>query len=192
MENRKPYPTDGLKAVLTDTLEDLAQYLKFQNDLGNSDVTISREARALIEKWGTPSWRSSHTFSFQGPESAALMVVDSETSFFEGAAGGLLAKILKAMHLAPDRVFICSASDIGAIRTHLRRYSPKCILGLGEKAGHRLVSGRDALADFRGKFFSFENIPVMVTHHPGELLNNPGLKRHVWDDVQQVMAKIGV
>lgn len=175
---------------MAQTLKDLAQYLEHQKNLGNREFGLSAESSALIEKWGTPAWRASHGFSCQGPKTAPLMIVDSEGLFFKGPAGELLVKILKAMRLSPDQVFICTASDILAIGNHVRRNAPKCMLCLGAKAG-RLVNPKQKLTEVRGQFLSFKNTPVMVTHHPAALLKNNELKRQVWDDVQQVMARIG-
>lgn len=176
------------KHEFVQTLEDLSQYLKFQKKLGNREFFVSPESSTIMDKWGTREWRS-HGFSCQGPESSAIMLIDSEGCFFKGPAGELLTKILKAMHLAPSRIFICNAADISRIRNHVQRYTPKCILCLGEKAGRLLLNRRDNIIDFRGQFLSFGNTPLMATYHPMALIKEPGLKRQVWDDVQQVMAR---
>jgi len=181
----------NLKNEFVQTLNDLSQYLKFQNRLGNREISLSLEAKTTMDKWGTPGWRS-HGFASQGPESAALMLVDSEGTFFNGPAGELLTKILKAMRLTPSQVFICNAVDLSSIRNHIGIHRPKCMLCLGEKAGRLLLNRQDKIRDFRGQFLSFENIHVMVTHHPGALIRQPDLKREVWDDVQQVMARAGL
>lgn len=180
--------TPNLKNELIHTLNELSQYLRFQESLGNREVSLSPKTKAVMAKWGTPGWRS-HGFTSQGSESAALMLIDSQGTFFNGPGGDLLTKILKAMRLTPSRIFICNAADISRIRHHVSRNTPKCILCLGEKAGCLLLNRQDKIAEFRGQFSSFENTPVMATHHPLALLKNPGLKREVWDDVQQVMAR---
>ena len=96
------------------------------------------------------------------------------------------------MRLAPSRVFICNAADLSRIGEHIRTNTPRCILCLGQKAGRLLLDRQDKVTEFRGQFFSFEAVPVMATHHPRALLENQGLKREVWDDVQQVMARAGL
>jgi DNA polymerase len=55
-----------------------------------------------------------------------------------------------------------------------------------------VTGSRDPLADIRGKFFKFQGISVMPTFHPAELLKDPGLKRPVWEDMQQVMQINGI
>ncbi|PID74242.1 MAG: uracil-DNA glycosylase [Desulfobacterales bacterium] len=180
----------ALQAGFADTLADLSQFLKFQKHLGNRALTISQASLDQIQQWGQPGRRPSCAFVCQGPKTAALMIIDSEGLFFDGAAGNLLIKILKAMKLSPAQVCICSPSNPDAIRTHVNRYRPKCLLCLGEKAC-ALVNPKGTMGTCRGRFLSYENTPAMVTHHPSELLIDTGLKRQVWQDVQQVMARIG-
>jgi len=176
-----------LKTEFARTVEDLSQYLKYQDGLGNRDFGVSKEARAAMDKWGTPQWQSQGFFTM-GPKSAGLMIVDSQGSFFNGPAGELLTKILKAMRLTPSKVFICNTADLSQIRAHVRNQPPKCLLCLGGKAGRLLLNRRDKISDFRGQFLTFENTPLLATHHPQALIKTPELKRQVWDDVQQVMV----
>ena len=180
-----------LKKDFVTILEDLSQYLKYQQSLGNHEHGISGDAMARVDLWGTPAWLS-HGFAGQGPDSASIVIVDSEGNFFDGPAGELLVKILRAMHLTPSQVYICNTADMVRVRSHIRSHTPKCILTLGEKAGQLMLGTKDGLEGFRGSFFEFSGTPLMPTYHPTVLLKDPQLKRQVWDDVQQVMAQAGL
>lgn len=174
-----------------EALEDLSQYLASQKDMGNTSLRLTEPAGKTIEQWGTPAW-SSPAFSALGPETARILVVDSQGTFFDGPAGELLVKILKAMRLAKHQVYICNTAAPEQIRGHVVRNRPQAIVALGEKAGRILLNTQDNLGALRGKFNTFSNTQLMVTHHPADLLENPGLKRQVWDDMQMVMKQAGL
>ncbi len=191
MEESSPHTARSLAKEFIRTVEDLSQYLSVQKGLGNNEFQLSETAQQTIEKWGTPAWFC-HGFSAQGPATAAIMIVDSLGSFFEGPSGDLLTKILKAMHLTPGQVYICNTSDQDRIREHVRNQQPKAIIALGEKAACLLLNSKDSLGAMRGKFHTYIDTPLMATHHPVALLENPGLKRQAWDDMQLVMKQAGL
>ncbi len=188
MEKTDPNTARSLAEDFIRTVEDLSQYLSVQKKLGNSEFQLSDAALKTIETWGTPAWFC-HGFAAQGPENARIMIIDSLGSFFEGPAGDLLTKILKAMHLTPGQVYICNTSDYGRIRTQVKQHHPNVIITLGEKAGGLLLGRNDSLKAFRGQFHTFMDIPLMATHHPEALIENPRLNRQVWDDMQLVMKQ---
>ncbi|MCG8616222.1 MAG: uracil-DNA glycosylase [Desulfobacterales bacterium] len=144
-----------------------------------------------INAWGTPGW-SSHGFSAQGPETSDLIIVDSSGRFYEGPAGNLLVKILKAMRLDPAEVYICNTADPDRLFSHIGRSSLKAVIAFGEKAGQILLGREEPLSQFRGRLHPINNTKFMATHHPAVLLEDPGLKRQVWDDMQVVMKHAGL
>ena len=120
---------------------------------------------------------------------------------FVGAAGQLLTKILAAVKLEREDVFIMNVlkhrppgnrnpdpAEVAACRPFLLRQlellRPKVILALGTFAAQTLLETKDSLGKLRGRVHSFQGIPVVVTYHPAALLRNPAWKRPTWDDVQ--------
>ncbi|MDL2286266.1 uracil-DNA glycosylase [Desulfococcaceae bacterium OttesenSCG-928-F15] len=120
-----------------------------------------------------------------------------------GEAGVLLWKIIQSMGLLPDNVYIthclmCRVSKrrLGSLHLPCRDFlkdlialfKPEVLCALGEGAG-RFLSGKDeTLSRLRGHFSSFESIPLMITHHPEDLLLHPELKRETWEDVKKMIA----
>jgi DNA polymerase len=120
---------------------------------------------------------------------------------FVGRAGELLTRILAAVELKREDVFICNVlkhrppgnrnpapDEIAACRPFLLRQlellQPKVILALGTFAAQTLLDTKLAIGKLRGQVHSFYGIPLVVTYHPAALLRNPGWKRPTWEDVQ--------
>ncbi len=120
---------------------------------------------------------------------------------FVGQAGQLLDKMLEAIELPRQEVYItnivkCRApqnrkplpDEVAACMPYLHRQlaliRPKVILALGGTAGESLLGVRKSLADLRGKVHSYAGIPLIVTYHPAALLRNPNWKKPTWDDVR--------
>ncbi|MCP4719939.1 MAG: uracil-DNA glycosylase [Desulfobacteraceae bacterium] len=173
------------------TIQDLSQYISHQKVLGNSDFILSRVNQEKINRWGRPGKKAPAFFS-QGPENASMFFVDSEGSFFNGESGALLVKILNAMKMTPESVFICNASDLSSIHARIKKIRPKMLITLGQRAGQLLLNLSSSLEQFQGKFHSYNGVQVMPTFHPSTLLEQPGLKRKVWEDMQQVMQVSGL
>jgi DNA polymerase len=172
-------------------LNALSRFLKFQKSLGNQAMTLDADAFQLIEMWGTSSWPPP-PFVAQGPEDAHIMIVDSEGTFFDGASGSLLVKMLAAMHLSSTDVYICNTADKASLTRHIAVHTPSVVVALGEKASRMMKGTDEPLAKVRGDFFQCHGVSVMATHHPSVLVKNPGLKRQAWEDLKQVMAFTGL
>ncbi len=177
---------------LPELIRDIAQYIRFQRSLGHGDLSVSDQVLSLTDTWHRPfqSPLVTEPLASAGPVSARIFFVDSEGTFFTGPAGDLLVRILSAMHLSSDQVFICKSVPGAAVRDRIRMHRPLVVVALGEKAARALISDRTPLDRLRGRFHAYEGIPVMPTLHPAQLLENPALKRPVWEDMQQVMARI--
>ncbi len=120
---------------------------------------------------------------------------------FVGAAGQLLTKILAAVDLKREDVFICNVlkhrppgnrnpapDEVTACRPFLARQfellQPKVILALGTFAAQTLLETKLAIGKLRGQLHRYHGVPLIVTYHPAALLRNPGWKRPTWEDVQ--------
>ncbi len=123
---------------------------------------------------------------------------------FVGEAGQLLTKIIQAMGLQREDVYICNVlkcrppdnrnphqDEIEACGPFLLRQvkaiAPRAIIALGTFAAQTLLETKDPISRLRGRFHDYHGIPLMPTFHPAFLLRSPERKREVWADVQQVM-----
>ncbi len=179
----------SIETKMIQAIKDFSQYLLFQKKTGNTFLSLSEESEVLINNWGTKS--PSMNFFFEGPENATIFIIDSDTGFFKGKSGELLTKILKAMKLSPDSVFICNADDLELVHEKIKTISPEIIITLGTKAGQALLQIKRPLEQFRGKFHEYNGIKVMPTFHPSLLLKHPEYKRQVWEDMKRVMENVG-
>ncbi len=126
---------------------------------------------------------------------------------FVGRAGGLLTKIIEAMELNREDVYICNilkcrppgnrnplSSEIECCEPflvgQLKAIGPKVICALGTFAAQTLLKVNTPITALRGRFHTYEGIPLMPTYHPAYLLRNNSGKRAVWEDMQMVMAKM--
>jgi uracil-DNA glycosylase len=150
-----------------------------------------------------------HTVPGEGAADARLVVVgegpgrvEDETGRpFVGPAGELLNKILGAIELPRERVFICNVvkcrppenrlpqfDEIAACVPYLFRQieivKPKVILAMGGTAAQTVLNTKQSLGALRNHVHRFRGIPVIVTYHPAALLRNPNWKKPTWDDVR--------
>ncbi|RJQ85524.1 MAG: uracil-DNA glycosylase [Desulfobacteraceae bacterium] len=123
---------------------------------------------------------------------------------FVGPAGQLLTRIIEAMHLTREQVYICNVvkcrppgnrnpetDEIKACRPFLQRQlaviRPKVICALGTFAAQVLLDSTQPISQLRGRFHDINGIKVMPTFHPSYLLRNPDRKRDVWEDMKKIM-----
>ena len=126
---------------------------------------------------------------------------------FVGRAGELLTKIIQAMGMTRDEVYIANivkcrppgnrdpqpdevASCRGYWERQLALIRPRVIVALGRIAAQTLLSTDTPIGRLRGRWFSVQGVPTMVTYHPAALLRNPALKRPTWEDMQQVRERL--
>jgi len=127
---------------------------------------------------------------------------------FVGAAGQLLDKMIAAMHLAREEVYIANivkcrppgnrmpgedeaAACIGFLEKQIELVKPEVIVLLGGTALHFLLH-IDGITRARGRWQEYKNIAVMPTFHPAFLLRKPDAKREAWHDLKLVMNKLGI
>jgi DNA polymerase len=128
---------------------------------------------------------------------------------FVGAAGQLLNKILAACTLRREDVYILNilrcrppgnrtpAPDEAAncreyLDAQLSIIQPEFICCLGACAAQNLLDTTQALGKLRGRFHDYRGMKVLCTYHPAYLLRNPAAKRPTWDDMQMLMAAMGI
>jgi len=140
---------------------------------------------------------------------------DAQGEPFVGAAGQLLTRIIKAMGLGRENVYIanilkCRPDTPGQssgnrkptgeemktclpyLVEQIDLIGPKVIVALGATAIDGLLGAGGEIGKMRGHFRTFRDIPLMPTFHPAYLLRNQALaqKRKVWEDMLQVMEKL--
>jgi DNA polymerase len=120
---------------------------------------------------------------------------------FVGQAGQLLNKILEAIKLRREDVFIANVlkhrppgnrnplpEEVTACSPYLVRQielvRPKVILALGTFAAQTLLETKLTIGKLRGQVHRYYGVPLIVTYHPAALLRNPAWKRPTWEDVQ--------
>src|SRR5215208_8391403 len=120
---------------------------------------------------------------------------------FVGQAGQLLTKILAAIDLTREQVFICNVlkhrppgnrnprpEEVSACSPYLVKQielvRPKVIVAFGTFAAQTLLNTKLAIGKLRGSVHRYYGVPLVVTYHPAALLRNPAWKRPTWEDVQ--------
>ena len=160
--------------------------------------------------------RTNTVFGVGGPEARLCFVgegpgrdEDLRGEPFVGRAGQLLDKMIRGMGLSRDAVYICNvvkcrppenrtplpdetATCSPFLDRQLEVIVPEAIVALGACAARQLLSSTLPMGRMRGRFHEWRGIPVMPTYHPAYLLRNEEAKRPVWEDLQQVMARLGL
>ena len=128
---------------------------------------------------------------------------------FVGRAGQLLTKIIEACTLSRDDVYILNIlkcrppgnrnplpAEASSCRSFLNRQlaviRPEFICCLGSVAAQNLLDTDTTIGRLRGSFHDYQGIKVLCTYHPAYLLRNPPAKRQVWEDMQLLMAEMGI
>lgn len=152
-----------------------------------------------------------------GPIGAKIMFIaeapgqkEDETGLtFQGKSGLLFNKMLDAMKLTRDDVFITNvvrcrppknrAPDLheiaacrGFLLSQIALINPQLIITFGGTAAHSLLNSQTSLGRLRGRVHDWNNIPLIVTYHPSYLLRNPAAKRDVWNDLKLALERLGL
>ncbi|MGD0074282.1 MAG: uracil-DNA glycosylase [Candidatus Binataceae bacterium] len=129
---------------------------------------------------------------------------------FVGRAGQLLTDIIeRGMKMERRDVYICNVikcrppgnrnpepDEVAACEPFLMRQielvKPRVIVGLGTFAVQSLLKVKTPISKLRGVWHDFRGVRLMPTFHPAYLLRNPGDKRLVWADIQEVMRALNL
>jgi len=151
----------------------------------------------------------------QGSVTARLMLIgegpgqqeDAQGLAFVGPAGQLLTRMLAAINLNRDEVFItnivkCRPPNNRAplpeeaqaclpfLRAQTRLIRPPVILLLGASALRALLGEDKRITTFRGQWVERKGFSLMATFHPAALLRDPDKKRLAWQDLQLVRDRL--
>ena len=134
---------------------------------------------------------------------------DRQGEPFVGPSGQLLTRIIEAMGLRREQVYIMNIvkcrppnnrdprpDELAACRPILQAQldclQPRVICTLGKFASQALLQTEESISRLRGRFHKLGEIPVMPTYHPAYLLRNPNEKRAVWQDMQAIQKMLGL
>jgi DNA polymerase len=175
-----------------------------REDLGDcTRCKLSKERNAIVFGAGNPEARL--VFVGEGPGYEE----DRQGLPFVGAAGELLTKIIGAMSLSRDDVYICNIlkcrpprnrdpepDEIETcspfLRRQLKAIDPEFICALGSFAARTLLDTQTPISRLRGRFHDYHGIRLLPTYHPAFLLRNPERKRDVWEDMKMLMREMGL
>lgn len=177
---------------------------KIRTELGECQrCKLGKTRKNLVFGVGNPHARL--VFVGEGPGADE----DLKGEPFVGAAGQMLNRIVTAMGLKREDVYICNVvkcrppgnrdpeqDEIAACSAFLLRQlksiQPEVVVALGKFAAQTLLETKEPISRLRGKFRDFHDIPFMPTYHPSYLLRRQGEGSmdafwEVWDDMTQVL-----
>jgi len=190
------------EAAATDRAEALRL---IKEDLGEcTRCVLSRLGRKTIV-FGEGDPHAELMFVGEGPGADE----DEQGRPFVGRAGQLLNKMIEAMGLKREQVYIANVvkcrppgnrtperEETETCSPFLLRQiaviQPKAIVALGAVAARCLLSLNEPMAKLRGRWFDFRGTRLAVTYHPAFLLRDPRQKKETWKDLQMVMEYLGL
>jgi len=218
--------------LLAEIREDFRGYLEYVKGLGYPGVALSDNTPGILESWAKKGMaesldmirddlgdcrrcklykgRKNIVFGFGNPRAKLVFVgegpgyeEDLQGRPFVGQAGQLLTRILRAINLTREDVYICNiikcrppgnrnpepdeiAACIPFLRRQLQTIAPRLICALGTFAAQTLLGTNTPISRLRGRFYAYEGIDLLPTYHPAFLLRNPSKKADVWQDMQRL------
>ena len=211
-----------------DILDDLKSYLEYLKGMGIESLPVSEPKPAEAFQPQVPTLdeirqelgdcrrcklhRMRRTIVFgEGNPKAGLMLIgegpgydeDLQGKPFVGRAGQLLTKILQAIEIQREEVYIANIikcrppqnrnpepDEIESCHPFLLKQiqaiEPRIICALGTFATQTLLKTDAKITSLRGKAYDFSGIQIFPTYHPAYLLRNPEKKREVWEDMKQI------
>lgn len=194
------------------TAGDIFQHIRDSSEIStleNLKTHIGDCTRCPLHK------RRQHVVFGEGNPKADLMFVgegpgadeDEQGLPFVGRAGQLLTKMIHAMGYQRKDVYIgnivkCRPPNnrnpepveietcFPFLKKQIEIISPKVIVCLGKFAAQMLLETQIPISRLRGKFQDKNGIAIMPTFHPSYLLRSPEMKKYVWEDLKQVMARL--
>lgn len=179
------------------------------------DLTALRESIRRCRRCPSGTGRPIPLFGSGKEDRPALLLVGDpatsteirENAPFAGPVGQLLGKMLAAINLNCNDVFQTniircalpdSATDLpdrlANCQSHLteqiKLLRPHIICTMGQLASQTLLNTNNKLIALRGRFHQFDNIPLVATYHPAQLIEVPDLKKAAWYDLQLIQHRL--
>ncbi len=200
-----------------DTVRALAQPPSAAAPEGPGTTELQRIADRIARCTACPLHESrTHTVPGQGCLNPEILFIgegpgadeDRQGLAFVGRAGQLLTRIITAMGYTRDEVWIGNIvkcrppgnrvplpeemeTCLPFLREQIALLKPKVIVAMGATAVKGLLEVQTGISRLRGQWMRFEDIDTMPTYHPAYLLRNPAAKRDVWNDMKEVLRRLG-
>ena len=210
---------------MSDILKSMRSYLEMEKESGISEYLFTSKSKdvrlSLIkntvshcQKCPLGKMRKNIVFG-SGSINAKLMFVgeapgheeDIRGMPFVGEAGALLTKIIEAMAIKREDVYICNilkcrppqnrnplpeeiSTCIDYLCTQIDIIKPKVICGLGKFASQTLLNTEMPISKLRGNWHEYKGMKFMPTYHPAYLLRNPQDKKLVWEDMKKIVKTL--
>lgn len=218
------------KTELLNVIKDIKAYIKAEEEYGIRDILMPGASKI---KEPAPALKSDELLSIKtevlncrscplhktrknvvfgdGDPRAKLVFVGEAPGYdedlqglpFVGKAGKLLTRMIEAMGLSRDNVYICNVlkcrppenrqplpEEVAACKGYLSRQieaiSPKVICCLGRHAACALLETEDPISKIRGKEIAYKGTILVPTFHPAYLLRNPAAKKEAWADLKKI------
>lgn len=224
-----------LNIQFNNLLDDVYNYFRYQQQIYSDELYLDTNINNLelspsdskaqqladfsneiknCQKCQIAQFRHNLVFGSGNPEANIMLIgeapghdEDIQGKPFVGAAGQLLTKILAAINLTREEVYIANIlkcrpeqnrDPLPEEKNNCRQYldrqieiiQPAFIIALGKVAAQSLLNTDAAIGELRGKIYKFNDATLMVTYHPAALLRNPKLKRDTWEDVQKLQKLV--
>jgi uracil-DNA glycosylase len=195
-------PTQKAQAQVEDSTTALRH---IREDLGDcTRCPLHKQGRKQIV-FGVGNPRAELMFVGEGPGADE----DEQGEPFVGRAGQLLNKMIEAMGLKREQVYIanvvkcrppgnrtpekdeCDTCSPFLLR-QIEVIRPKAIVALGAVAAKTLLGVADSMNNLRKRSYDFRGTTLFVTYHPAYLLRDPRQKAEAWKDLQNVMSFLGL
>lgn len=187
-----PAPEMEDRGIVRESLETI------RDDLGDcTRCALHAGRRNIVFGVGNP--RADLMFIGEGPGQEE----DRQGLPFVGPAGQLLTKIIHAIDLTRDDVYIANVvkcrppgnrdpepEEVEACRQFIDRQvdsiHPKVICALGRVSALNLLRTDEGITRIRGRIYSYRGAKLVPTYHPAYLLRNPAKKRECWEDMKLI------
>ena len=204
-------PKAAMGAEILELIDGARAYLMFRREINACDLGLSSQSLEIVRSWnpdavGTPRPQVQKQvlpgLRGEGDPNAALFIVFEQrqrgVSPYAGDAGELLLKILSAIGLTRETVYITILPGTGPvtgaferIKREIHQVKPAVICTLGGRAAAAMLGRKEPLQTLRGRFHDFNTVPLMPTFHPATLISDPARKRPVWEDMKMIRARLG-
>ncbi|OGP82726.1 MAG: uracil-DNA glycosylase [Deltaproteobacteria bacterium RBG_16_54_11] len=208
--------------ALGEIVAQIKAHLRYQKGLGIRTLLSRQEARPLLTLEAIRSEmgectrcrlheeRQSVVFGEGNPQARLVFVgeapgreEDLQGRPFVGRAGELLTRIIEAIDLTREEVYIANIvkcrppgnrnpqpdeirTCLPFLRRQLETIRPRIICALGTFAAQTLLETEERISILRGRFYAYQGARLMPTYHPAFLLRNPQFKRDVWEDMKAI------
>ena len=221
-------PKNRLKSNITKDKVNLNKNDKNSNQLNNISslpdlkaVDSLDDLKDYMSKFkGCELYKSATNMVFSdGNKSSEIMLIgeapghdeDIQGKPFVGRSGKLLNKMLEAIGLSRDTVYIANIVPwrppnnrrpteeeinicLPFIRKHIELIAPKVLMLLGSTATYALLRNKEGITKIRGKWVDMEfgklKVPTLPSFHPAFLLRQPAQKKYSWEDLKMLKKKI--